>query len=113
MSASQQADSLHQTAFLLILKSKMCQKIVPFFSSFHTVNFVGTGNAIHLMNALIKKINIHIITGQFSSAIIHQALWDNCTLQGQYQISKFHTLLYSGNSEHRISNGKNDEERVT
>lgn len=104
MSASQRADSLHKMTFLLILKSKMCQKIVPFFFSLHIVNLVGTGKAIHLVNALIKIINIHIITGQFSSAIIHQALWyHNCSLWGQYQISKFHTLLSSGNSEHRIS----------
>lgn len=101
-------------AFLLTPKSKAVSRNIPGFFLLHMVNLVGTGKAIYLMNALIKIISIHIITGQFSPAIIHQALWcRSCTLQGQYQISKLHTSPSSGNGEHRISNGKNEGERVT
>ena len=89
-------------AFLLTPKSKLFS-----FFSLHIVNLVGTGKAIHLMNALIKIIDIHIIMGQFSPAIIHHALWyHDYTFQGQCQISKLHTLLLSRIDECRISEGR-------
>lgn len=67
MSASQQADSLPPKQPSCWFLSLDVSKDSPIFFSFHMVNLVGTGNAIHLMNALIKVSNIHIITGQFSS----------------------------------------------
>lgn len=61
-------------AFLLTPRSKDVLKNIALFFLLHVVHLVGTGKAIHLMNALITIINIHIITGQFSPAIIHHAL---------------------------------------
>lgn len=88
-------------------KSKDVSNILIFLS-LHIVNFAGRRKAIHLTNTLIKVVNMHIITGQFSPTVIHHALWNrNCTLQAPYRISKFHTSLSSRNGEHRISNGKN------
>lgn len=63
---------------------------------------------MHLMDTLIKIINIHVITGRFSPAILHHAPWyPNYTPQGHYQIPKFHSLLSSRTGEYGIPNGKN------